>query len=71
LKKENIKVIWNETLEKIRQEERERIIKIIEERTPNEYAVRKYKTVEARTYDEKNLVIEAFEDLKEAILKIK
>jgi len=44
-------------------EERERVRELIKSRKPNEYAVRQYKTMEARTWDEKNLVIEALDDL--------
>jgi len=44
-------------------EERERVVELIKSRKPNEYAVRQYKTMEARTWDEKNLVIEALDDL--------
>jgi len=49
---------------------KEKILKLIEERKPNEYAVRYYKTLQARTWEEKKLIIEALEDLKEAINNI-
>ena len=35
-------------------EERERVAELIKSRKPNEYAVRYYKTLQARTWDEKN-----------------
>jgi len=44
-------------------EERERVREVIKSRKPNEYAVRYYKTMEARTWDEKNLVIEALDEI--------
>ena len=43
----------------------------VEGRLPNEYAVRKYQTLEARTYEEKQLVREALLDFKQTLNNIK
>lgn len=56
---EVIKPLLHEVLERQRVE----LVKKIEGRMPNEFEVRKYKTREARTWDEKNLVIEALSDV--------
>jgi len=50
--------------------ERARVVGLIKSRKPNEYAVRQYKTMEARTWDEKNLVIEALDDLLSSLEKL-
>jgi len=54
---------FSTSINQARTEERERVMELIKSRKPNEHAVREYKTVEARTWDEKNLVIEALDDL--------
>ena len=58
-----------EMIKRAEQEMMERVVELIKSRKPNEYAVRKYKTVEARTWDEKTLVIEALDDLLSSLDK--
>ena len=62
LEKKLIKIV-EEVEAKARVEERERVVGLIKSKKPNEYAVRYYKTLRARTWDEKNIVIEALDDL--------
>ena len=61
--------ILRQALEEVVAEERTRVVELIKSRKPNEYAVRQYKTMEARTWDEKNLVIEALDDLLSSLDK--
>ena len=50
-------------------EERARVVELIKSRKPDERKVSTYKTVEARTWYEKNLVIEALDDLLDLLDK--
>ena len=50
-------------------EERKRVRGLIKSRKPDERKVSTYKTVEARTWYEKNLVIEALDDLLDLLDK--
>lgn len=50
-----------------RNDEREEVKKLVAGRMPNEYAIRSYKTMEAITWTEKKLVIEALSDLLTAL----
>ena len=67
--------VYKEVLKELKQFISKHFIdkRIIEEafdiKMPNEYSVREYKTMEAGTYDEKQLVIEALQDIKHTLLK--